>query len=359
MIALKNCRWERSGEVLTLMADQSRTIELDDPTGDVAALLAALREGAEDAAALTARLRASGHDTDVATVRTAIEALDGLRVLERSETSIDRRPRKHRDYSNLAYFDLFSSLDVTAEDFRSRLADAHVVQLGVGGLGSNVLQSLCGLGVGRLTLLDNDLVEPANFARQFVYREDQVGTPKVERAAQWARAFSSDIDVRTVSRWVGGPDDVSDLLTDADLVVSGVDQPNDIDLWVNEACVTAGVPWIRGGMFGTMVIYFSVDPGRTACYRCSRAASDRGVVRRLSSGLDRVNRGIGPAAALVGSLVAFEALRYLTGFAPPYAAGASVILDTADGCRQTRTEWARDPGCPACARTPRAMAGAS
>lgn len=359
MIALKNCRWERSGAVLTLMADQSRTIELDDPTGDVGALLAALRDGTEDAATLTARLRESGHDTDVDTVRAAIEALDELRVLERSETSIGRRPKDHRDYSNLAYFDLFSSLDVTAEDFRSSLAGAHVVQLGVGGLGSNVLQSLCGLGVGRLTLLDNDLVEPANFARQFVYREEQIGTPKVERAAQWARSFHSDVDVRTVSRWVGGPADLADLLGDADLVVSGIDQPNDIDLWVNEACTGAGVPWIRGGMFGTMVVYFSVDPGSSACYRCSWTESDQGLVRRLSDGLNRVNRGIGPAAALVGSLVAFEALRYLTGFTAPYAAGASVVLDTADGCRQTRTEWTRDPGCPDCARSPLAMAGAS
>ncbi|MFD6443876.1 hypothetical protein ACFWEJ_02165 [Promicromonospora sp. NPDC060204] len=63
MITLKYCRWERSDGVLTLMADQSRTIELDDPTGDVGTLLAALREGTEDAAALTTLLRESGHDT--------------------------------------------------------------------------------------------------------------------------------------------------------------------------------------------------------------------------------------------------------------------------------------------------------
>jgi hypothetical protein len=77
-----------------------------------------------------------------------------------------------------------------------------------------------------------------------------------------------------------------------------------------------------------------------------READAAGV--RLSSGLPRANRAVGPAAALVGSLVAFEALRYLTRYEPPYAAGATVHVDIANGCQQRREPWPVDPDCPLC-----------
>jgi molybdopterin/thiamine biosynthesis adenylyltransferase len=174
------------------------------------------------------------------------------------------------------------------------------------------------------------------------------------------RAFDASIDVSAVEGRVEGPGDVAHLLGGVDVVVSGVDRPDAVDSWVNEACVGAGVPWVRGGMLGTELRYFSVDPGRSACrgpclaaWVAARDGSTGGqdtdsVGVRLSTGLPRANRAIGPAAALVGSLVAFEALRYLARYEPPYAAGATVHVDIPGGCQQRREPWPADPACPVC-----------
>jgi molybdopterin/thiamine biosynthesis adenylyltransferase len=364
VIGLKECAWRRAGDSVLIVCDPSTVIELADTDGAVSSLLTVLAEHPGDLAHLRERLATAGLTVSEADLAGALSTLDGLRLLvDRSRHAGADRDDAGRYSSNLAFFDLYASLEAADRDLQARLTDAHVLQLGTGGLGSNVLQSLAGLGVGRLTLLDADLVEPKNLARQFLYREDDFGAPKVERAADWVRAFNSDIEVSAVRRWVGGPDDLTDLLAGVDLVVSGIDQPYEIDRWVNEACVPAGVPWIRGGMSGSRLIYFSVRPGMSACYACRIAAYGDGIDRaptvltgqqevaqRLSAAVPRVNRAVGPAAALIGSLVAFEAMRYLTGYEPPFGAGADVLVEVTGGCAQRREEWPRDPDCPVCAR---------
>ncbi|OLF07410.1 hypothetical protein BLA60_28030 [Actinophytocola xinjiangensis] len=364
MIGVKECAWERVGDSVLVVCDPSTVIELADPGGTVSTLLTVLAEHPGDLAALRERLADAGVTVGEGELAEALVALDGLRLLvDPSRHAGAGREDAGRYFSNLAFFDLYATRDIADRDLQARLSGAHVLQLGTGGLGSNVLQSLAGLGVGRLTLLDVDVVEPKNLARQFLYREKDIGVPKVTRAADWVREFNSGIEVSAVRRWVAGPGDLTDLLDGVDLVVSGIDQPNEIDQWVNEACVPAGVPWIRGGMSGSRLVYFSVRPGVSACYACRITAYGDGIDRaptvldgrqavaqRLSAAVPRVNRAVGPAAALIGSLVAFEAMRYLTGYEPPFGAGADVLVEVTGGCAQRREEWPRDPGCPVCAR---------
>lgn len=346
---LKSCAWERCGAVLVVASSRNDSIELEDPHGQVAELLDVLEGGVASIRDLVARLGERGHTVTADEIAVAVESLDALGLVEVAGQGLDSYAQSDRHFSNLAYLDLFADLKTTIAEHRRRLRDAHVVQLGTGGLGSNVLQSLSGLGVGRVTLLDDDLVEPSNFARQFVYRNDQIGTPKVEQAAEWVRAFDPDIEVSTVRRWVSSPADLRDVLDGADLVVSGIDQPDGVDLWVNEACLRAGLPWIRGGMSGRHLLYFSVDPSSPPCYRCYVDGQTDDPQRRTADRLSRVNRGCGPAAAMVGSLVAFEALRLLTGYAPPTASGKTVMIDTADSAIAEVVPWPAREGCPDCA----------
>ncbi|MFG2059142.1 HesA/MoeB/ThiF family protein [Micromonospora sp. NPDC048930] len=359
-IGLKDCEWERAGNDLILVCDPSRSVKLDDPDGQVETLLTALRNHPGTLTELRAALAADGLEVSVDELTGALNALDQLRLVRDLERFADRA-QAGRDFSNLAFFELYASLENSESDMQQGVRNAHVLQLGTGGLGSNVLQNLAGLGVGRLTLVDNDEVEPRNLARQFLYREADLGTSKVHRAAEWVRAFHSDITVDAVRRWIGGPGDIVDLLPGVDLVVSGVDQGERIDNWVNEVCVRAGVPWVRGGMIGSQLIYFSVDPGRSACYECRIHAYGDGkgvqasvlaptavTAQQLSARIPRVNRANGPSAALIGSLVAFEALRYLTGYEPPYAAGAEVLVDLSGGCHQRREPWPRNADCALC-----------
>jgi len=344
---LKNAVWHRDGEDLYVISDPEEQIVLTDPDGQVERLLSILAEGTRDIEQLSGTLGDVGD---------AIATLDGIGLLLDSDRPLRLTvSQRDRNRSNLAFFTTFARLDRAPEELQQRLLDAHVLFLGTGGLGSTAIQALSGAGVARMTLLDADTVESPNFARQYLYRHSDIGQPKVERAAAWIRAFSPEAAVTTVRRWIDGPSDIADLLHEVDLVIAGVDRPDDIDLWVNEACVAAGVPYVRGGMVARRVSYRSVDPGRTPCFACYRHAVDQerqGIpTAKLREGLERVNRGTGPVASLLGGLVALEGLRYLTGFAPPIAGGRHRFVDLVTGENEV-LDWQRWPDCPVCRRAP-------
>ncbi|MEH1026540.1 ThiF family adenylyltransferase [Micromonospora profundi] len=358
---LKGVVWERSGADVQIVYDFRDSFIVTDHDGSVEALLDLLREGGRTPETLARALSdRCGRDVPVDDVLAAIETFDGHGLLENG-ARLGRLgdSATGRYYSNLAFFESFATLARSREDFQERLTRSHVLVLGTGGLNSNTIPHLCGLGVGRLTVTDRDVVEPRNFARQYLYRWDDVGKSKVERAAAWVRAFDPSIDVRSVEASIDGVADVLRLLDVAgpDVVLSGVDSPDGIDDWVNTACVVRGIPYVRAGIWVTQGIVWSVDPGNSACRACARtmanqsrdAASGDAAVAFTAADLFRTkprsNRGIGPVAGLLGSLSAFEVLRYLTRFEPPAYAGNPLEIDFAAGCAMRTTAWQRQDEC--------------
>ncbi len=155
-------------------------------------------------------------------------------------------------------------------------------------------------------------------------------------------------------------EDVAPLLPGADLVLSAIDQPPEVQEWVNDACVAAGVPFVTGGMQVGLGMYYTVLPGRSSCLAFWRSAEvPTGAPTAPGAPVgrpERVNRGLGPVASLMGALIALEAVRYLTGFAPPVSAGKLWLVDFATGRSDVGYAWPRLPGCPVCG--PDARAGA-
>jgi molybdopterin-synthase adenylyltransferase len=358
---LKSINCLADQESLLLSRDPRSRVELADPEGQTRALLILLAEGIRTPSELRTALAERWPDIELREIRDALDDLDRLGWLEDAAARGHLSDRQRQRYfSNLAFFDAFTTLERSREEIQRDLLDARVVVLGAGGLGSSVIQNLAGLGVSKLTILDFDTVELQNFARQFVYTEEQLGQPKVERVSAWLREFDPGADVRAVNARVLGPDDVRTLLPGADLVISAIDDPDEVDLWVNEACVGAGIPFIRGGLSYTQGLYWSVDPGRSACRQCLesyRATFAQDIDLPLLTWervlrTERVNRGIGPVAQLLGAVVAMEALRYLTGIVPPVAAGAYQLIDFAGSCSTSVEPWPQDPSCEVCATAP-------
>ncbi len=376
--AAKDFVWKRDGDDLLIVLDPRECLTITDADGQVETLLSLLKEGTRTVAELATAL---GPAVGPADVEAAVELLDAHRLLAAAD-----RPRpgseveRERYFSNLAFFDSFADLSRGPEDFQQALRDKHVLVLGTGGLNSNTIPHLCGLGVGSLTLLDRDRVEPRNFARQYLYRWSQIGEPKAQAAADWVRAFDPAIKVSARQFDLDGPESVAALLDEyrPDVVMDGADSPTGVDLWVNDACLAAGVPMVRAGMAVTTGTVWSVDPGRGACRHCLFVGRDAGrpgdelaaaepgdapaaaepgdelahAINELYLTIPRTNRGIGPVAGLLGALASFEVLRYLTGFEPPAYAGASLQIDFARGCATTRRAWPRHPRCPACSGRP-------
>ena len=354
---LKPVGWESTEGGVRVVLDPRASVELADADGAVTRLLELLAEGGRSIPELAGALARSHPGSSESDLAVAIEALDGLYLVEdeRRMGGLSEAERL-RHFSNLAFFRTFTNLEASAEDVVRKLRASHVLVLGVGGLGSNVLQNLCGLGVGRLTLVDRDVVEARNFARQFVYRHRDIGRIKVERAAEWVREFDPTIEVDAIQTEFTSAEDVAELVNSVrpDAVSDAVDSPNDIDMWVNAACVAAEVPFCRGGMYVTESIIWSVDPGRSACLICHQASENDAANLRLhlsglhASAVPRINRGAGPVATQLASLVSFELTRFLTGFTPPAYAGAVAVIDLASDCGQTIVRADRNPDCPVC-----------
>ncbi len=352
---LKSVAWERDGDEVRVVYDLRDQFLLADPDGTVSTLLELLTEGGRTPAQLAAAITERGAPVPVRDVVDAVDLLDSHGLVE-DEDRLGRfdAESSERYFSNLAFFEPFASMARSHEDFQQTLRESHVLVLGTGGLNSNTIPHLCGLGVGRLTLLDRDKVDTRNLARQYLYRFADIGAPKVELAADWVRAFDPSIGVKAVHGEVTSRRDVVDLIDQfaPDAVMSGVDSPIEVDEWVNAGCVSRGVPFVRGGMTVTMGSVWSVDPGKSACRACAyelnEMPADEQAAFRMYTGKPRINRGIGPIAGLLGALCAFEILRFLTRFEPPAYAGKPMTLDFAAGCATRQDEWQRSASCAVC-----------
>ncbi|MFD0575856.1 ThiF family adenylyltransferase [Dactylosporangium darangshiense] len=344
----------RPAEVI-LVGRAMQLTYLADPDGSVAALLQVLAQGAHPVAGLPAAMRERGFTVTEADMAAAVAALDEVGVLLRADTDAGLDPdtlRRHE--SNLRFYDLFAGLQRPGAAFHRAMRDADVLLLGAGGMGSGVLQSLVGLGAGRVRLVDFDVVEEKNLSRQFAYGRADVGRAKADAARDWAARYSPGTTAVEAVREQGGRRG-HDPPAGRGRVRRGVRHrlPNDVHLLVNEACFELGVPFVTGGLQYSTLFYWSVEPGVSPCRLCLELnRADEGAAQQVEQTVmmsaDFVNRATGPVAQLLAGFVALEAGRYLTRTDPPVAAATYHTFDLADAMRMTVEPWPHNPGCPLC-----------
>jgi adenylyltransferase/sulfurtransferase len=188
---------------------------------------------------------------------------------------------------------------------QARLAAARVLVVGCGGLGSPVIQYLAAAGVGRMTLCDDDVVEASNLNRQLLHRAADVGRRKAERAAEWVSELDPQLEVhaRTDRLSTGN---AREAVRDHQLVVDCTDGLP-VKFLLNDACVMEDVPLVHGaatGLSGQLLVV----PGRAGpCLRCLfEDVPPAGTVPTCQeAGV------LGATTALVGSLMAMEAIKRL------------------------------------------------
>ena len=226
---------------------------------------------------------------------------------------------------------------------QKRLKSAKVLVVGAGGLGSPAILYLAASGVGTIMVVDDDVVEPSNLQRQIIHSDDRVGLPKVQSAMIAAKALNPFVTVLPYQRRL---DEASarDLIANADIVLDGTDN-FDTRYLVNRICVELGKPLLAGAIAqweGQVALY---EPARGGpCMECvfpvrpaaglAPACAEAGV--------------IAPLPGVVGSMMALEAVKRLTGAGDPLM-GRLMIYDGLYG--ETRTMLAkRRADCPVCGR---------
>jgi molybdopterin/thiamine biosynthesis adenylyltransferase/rhodanese-related sulfurtransferase len=208
-------------------------------------------------------------------------------------------------------------------DAQSRLLAARVLVVGAGGLGAPVIEYLAASGVGTLGIIDDDVVDLSNLQRQVLFRPDQVGVPKARAAAEWVRASAPD--VRVVVHPVRLTAENAALLDDYDLVVDGSDSFDTCYVVADEAAAR-GLPVVWGSVNrfdGQLSVFWDDAPDdRSVDYRDLHPAPP-------AAGWDESCADVGvlgPLCGTVGTAMATEVVKLLTGIGEPLL-GRVVTID--------------------------------
>lgn len=232
-------------------------------------------------------------------------------------------------------------LDEVGVQGQERLLGSHALVVGAGGLGSPVALYLGSAGVGRITVVDHDLVDETNLQRQIAHNLARVGWPKAESVREAIAAINPDVrvtprieraDAALLEQWV----------PDADVVIDCSDNFGTRHA-INRACVRHRKPLVSGAAIrfdGQLAVYDSAQPD-APCYACV-FPEDSGVeeVRCATMGV------FAPLVGIVGSLQAAEALKLLAGLRSRLVGRLMMI----EGREMAIHEIAlsRQPACPVC-----------
>ncbi|MGA7747048.1 MAG: HesA/MoeB/ThiF family protein, partial [Candidatus Aquilonibacter sp.] len=223
---------------------------------------------------------------------------------------------------------------------QERLAAARVLVVGAGGLGSPVLQYLSAAGVGRIGIVDDDVVDITNLQRQTIFATSDVGKRKATVAAEHVHAINPSIEIDAIPRRFD-TSNAREFVRLYDIVVDCTDRFSTRYL-INDACVLEGKPDVYASIFrfDGQVSIFNYSDG--PCYRCLYPdAPPAGTVPTCAEG-----GVLGVLAGLVGTWQANEVLKLVLGIGEPLA--GRLLLVESLGARTREVRFERDPQCAVC-----------
>ncbi|GAA1396656.1 HesA/MoeB/ThiF family protein [Luteococcus peritonei] len=201
---------------------------------------------------------------------------------------------------------------ILGADGQARLAGASALVVGCGGLGAGAIPALVASGVGRITLMDDDVLAPSNLNRQTLFTAEDLGASKVERAAQRMRALAPQSTITALSQRLT-PQDV-ELVGRHDVVLDCTDRLASRRA-ISASCAAARVPWVWAAVDGWTAVLSVFLPG-------GRAWEDVvGTTEDAASPPDV----LGATPALAGAWQAAEAVKLLTGVGTGLAGRLAVV----------------------------------
>jgi len=227
---------------------------------------------------------------------------------------------------------------------QEKLAASSVLCIGAGGLGSPLALYLGAAGVGRLGIVDFDVVDFSNLQRQIIHTESKVGKLKVESAKERIREINSDVKVETYNLRLTS-ENALDIVKEYDVVVDGTDNFATRYL-VNDSCVLLGKPNVYGSIFrfeGQVSVF---DAKRGPCYRCLYPEPPPpGMVPSCAEG-----GVLGILPGIIGTMQAAETIKLILEKGDPLI-GKLLFIDVM-GMKVRELKLRKDPNCPICGKNP-------
>ena len=300
-------------------------------------LLLSLLNGQHSFEEIVALLQDQSPDVTAEDISETLDELTRLSLLDdvAVQPPADLTPGDLERYESQMHF--LSILDTTGTQkyaFQSKLKNARVAVIGLGGVGCNVLLGLAAIGIGFLRGVDFDIVETGNLNRQVLYDMADLGKPKALAAADQLARFNPSVTFEAVQRKIERTQDLLDLIADVDLVAFCADRPNNIQLWMNEAAVATGTPFIVGGYHGISAEAGPfVIPGETACLKCFSREADEVALGKIpefswaEDGCWLHHPNIHFLTALDANLICGDICKYFTGISQPSTYNHRYTLD--------------------------------
>ncbi len=225
---------------------------------------------------------------------------------------------------------------------QQRLADATVLIVGLGGLGSAASIYLAAAGVGHLVLVDFDNVDLSNLQRQIVHNTNNIGRPKTDSAKEALLSLNPHTRITTINHRLEG-DDLKNNVDAANVVIDATDNFN-ARFALNEASVKTRTPLVSGAAirFEAQVSVFNPASPTSPCYRCLYSPEAHTDQTCTANGV------IAPLLGIIGSIQACEAMKLIMNIGTTLE-GRLLLLDV------MTMEWHtaklnKDPECPVCSK---------
>jgi len=190
-----------------------------------------------------------------------------------------------------------------------RLGNSSVVVIGCGGLGSIIATSLVRAGVGKVKIIDRDIIEYHNLHRQVLFDEADVKSqlPKATVAGQHLKRVNSSVEIEGIVADVNYTN-IESFVSEADIILDGLDNLETRFL-INDVSLKHEVPWIYGGAISSHGMTMTIIPHEPPCFRCFLSSPNRSHV------IDTCDTAgvISPAPFVIAALQTAEALKVLVG----------------------------------------------
>jgi molybdopterin-synthase adenylyltransferase len=220
-----------------------------------------------------------------------------------------------------------------------KLRSAKVCVVGAGGIGNPVITQLVAMGVGKLRIVDRDVIEVTNLHRQHLYTDDDIGRVKVEVAAERLRKLNPGIEIEPV------PTSVTKFTAEGivkgfDIVIDALDSV-DARYALNDACIKHNIPLIYAGAIGVTGSVSTILPNNSACLRCMFPELKEEEMPACST------EGVHPSVLyLVAGIQVSEAIKIITGQQPTLV-NRLLYIDLNE-LSFDRVQMFRQDECPAC-----------
>lgn len=288
------------------------------------------RSGARSAAA--AEVLAELGYTNLANMTGGILAweAEGLPVASDSALTAEQRERYSRH----------TLMPEVGIDGQVKLLNAKVLLLGAGGLGAPTALYLAAAGIGKIGLVDDDVVDLSNLQRQVIHSMDTVGTPKTSSARKTIEALNPDVEV-VEHNFRLDASNILEVIADYDIIVDGADN-FPVRYLLNDASVRLKKPVVSASILSFDGQISTFVPYEGPCYRCLYPTPPPPELAPSCS----ANGVLGVMVGQMGTLQANEVIKLVLGIGEPLV--GRLLLYDALGTRYTELKVRRDPECPIC-----------